>query len=89
MHLTKVDPRALKDNPDRTRQTKASPQADALLLATIKAVGIIQPPVIFPESGGGNGYIIDAAIAGFSRPSSPVSRRSRSSSPSPRTTTAQ
>uniref|UniRef100_A0A9E7ZZ86 ParB N-terminal domain-containing protein n=1 Tax=Bosea sp. NBC_00436 TaxID=2969620 RepID=A0A9E7ZZ86_9HYPH len=60
MHLMKVDPRALKDNPDRTRQTKSTPQADALLLATIKAVGIIQPPVIFPETGGGNGYIIDA-----------------------------
>ena len=60
MHLMKVDPRALKDNPDRTRQTKASPRADALLLATIKAVGIIQPPVVFPETGGGNGYIIDA-----------------------------
>ncbi|WP_018431124.1 hypothetical protein [Hoeflea sp. 108] len=40
MHLMKVDPRALKDNPDRARQTKSSPQADALLLATIKAVGV-------------------------------------------------
>ena len=60
MHIMKVDPRALKDNPDRTRQTKSTPQADALLLATIKAVGIVQPPVIAPESGGGNGYIIDS-----------------------------
>ena len=60
MHLMKVDPRALKENPDRARQTKATPQADALLLATIKAVGIVQPPVITPESGGGNGYIINA-----------------------------
>ncbi|MFT4119146.1 ParB N-terminal domain-containing protein [Bradyrhizobium sp.] len=60
MHLIKVDPRALKENPDRLRQTKSTPQADALLLATIKAVGIVQPPVITPESGGGNGYIIDA-----------------------------
>jgi ParB family chromosome partitioning protein len=40
MRLIKVDPRALKDNPDRLRQTKSTPQADALLLATIKAVGI-------------------------------------------------
>jgi ParB family chromosome partitioning protein len=56
----KVDPRALKENPDRTRQTKSTPQADALLLATIKAVGIVQPPVITPESGGGNGFIINA-----------------------------
>ncbi|RUV48958.1 plasmid partitioning protein, partial [Mesorhizobium sp. M5C.F.Ca.IN.020.29.1.1] len=60
MHLTKVDPRALKENPDRMRQTKSTPQADALLLATIKAVGIVQPPVITPEAGGGNGYIINA-----------------------------
>ena len=60
MHLTKVDPRALKDNPGRSRQTKSSPQADALLLATIKAVGVVQPPVIAPETGGGNGFIIDS-----------------------------
>ncbi len=60
MRLMKVDPRALKENPDRMRQTKSTPQADALLLATIKAVGIVQPPVIAPETGGGNGYIIDS-----------------------------
>jgi len=60
MHLMKVDPRALKENPDRTRQTKSTPQADALLLATIKAVGIVQPPVIAPETGGGNGYVVDS-----------------------------
>ncbi len=60
MHLMKVDPRALKDNPDRSRQTKSSPQADALLLATIKAVGVVQPPVIAPETGGGNGFTIDS-----------------------------
>jgi ParB family chromosome partitioning protein len=60
MHLMKVDPRALKENPDRMRLAKSTPQADALLLATIKAVGIVQPPVIAPESGGGNGYIINA-----------------------------
>ncbi|OYU57552.1 MAG: plasmid partitioning protein [Bradyrhizobium sp. PARBB1] len=60
MHLIKVDPRALKENPDRLRQTKSTPQADALLLATIKAVGIVQPPVITPEIGGGNGYVINA-----------------------------
>jgi ParB family chromosome partitioning protein len=60
MQLIKLDPRALKDNPDRTRLTKSTPQADALLLATIKAVGIVQPPVITPETGGGNGYVINA-----------------------------
>ncbi|HQS45138.1 MAG: plasmid partitioning protein [Rhizobiales bacterium 24-66-13] len=60
MRLMKIDPRALKDNPDRLRQTKSTPQADALLLATIKAVGIVQPPVVSPEADGGNGYIIHA-----------------------------
>ncbi len=60
MHLMKVDPRALKENPDRARQTESTPQADALLLATIKAVGLVQPPVIAPETDGGNGYIIDS-----------------------------
>jgi ParB family chromosome partitioning protein len=60
MQILKLDPRALKDNPDDTRRSKSSPQSDALLLATVKAVGIIQPPVISPEVGGGNGYIIQA-----------------------------
>jgi ParB family chromosome partitioning protein len=60
MYVVKLDPRDLKDNPDKMRQTKSSPQADALLLATIKAVGIIQPPVVASEKGGGNSYIIDA-----------------------------
>ena len=60
MQIIKVDPRALKENPDRMRQSKSSPQADALMLATIKAVGIVQPPVVAPEADGGNGYIIDA-----------------------------
>jgi ParB family chromosome partitioning protein len=60
MQIIKIDPRALKENPDRMRQSKSSPQADALMLATIKAVGIVQPPVVAPETAGGNGYIIDA-----------------------------
>ncbi|WP_313606823.1 ParB N-terminal domain-containing protein [Rhizobium sp.] len=59
MQIMKVDPRALKENPDRTRQTKSSPQADALMLATIKAVGIVQPPVVAPETDGGNGFVIN------------------------------
>lgn len=60
MQILKLDPRALKDNPDDTRQSKSSPQSDALLLATVKAVGIIQPPVVSPQIDGGNGYIIQA-----------------------------
>ncbi|MGV2129478.1 ParB N-terminal domain-containing protein [Agrobacterium vitis] len=60
MQIQKVDPRALKENPDLMRQTKSSPQADALMLATIKAVGIVQPPVVAPETDGGNGFVINA-----------------------------
>jgi ParB family transcriptional regulator, chromosome partitioning protein len=60
MQILKLDPRALKDNPDDARRSKSSAQADALLLATVKAVGIIQPPVISPEIDGGNGYVIQA-----------------------------
>ncbi|TDW19882.1 ParB-like nuclease family protein [Rhizobium azibense] len=60
MQILKLDPRALKDNPDGARRSKSSPQADALLLATVKAVGIIQPPVVSPQTDGGNGYIIQA-----------------------------
>ncbi|GLS35299.1 hypothetical protein GCM10010869_08870 [Mesorhizobium tianshanense] len=60
MELKFVDPRALKDNPDKARRSKSSPQGDALLLATIRAVGIVQPPVVAPEADGGNGYVIDA-----------------------------
>ena len=58
MRLITIDPRALKPNPDPTRRTAAAPQADALLLATIKAVGIVQPPIISPQLDGGNGYYI-------------------------------
>src|SRR5437867_3191345 len=46
MELMIVDPRALKENPDQMRRSKSSPQADALLLASIKAVGIVQPAML-------------------------------------------
>lgn len=60
MKLIFIDPRALKGNPDRARRTNSNPQSDALLLASIKAVGVVQPPVVAPETDGGNGYVIDA-----------------------------
>ena len=44
MKLIMVDPRALKENPDPTRRTKLGTAGRRLLLATIKAVGIVQPP---------------------------------------------
>jgi ParB family chromosome partitioning protein len=44
--LRSVDPRSLQLNPDNPRTTPANPQMDAELLASIKAIGIIQPPVV-------------------------------------------
>ncbi|WP_157016904.1 ParB N-terminal domain-containing protein [Mesorhizobium xinjiangense] len=58
MEIKIVDPRSLIENPDRARRSKSSPQADALLLATIKAVGVVQPPVVAPQTDGGNGFVI-------------------------------
>ncbi|CAN7613266.1 ParB N-terminal domain-containing protein [Devosia sp. LjRoot3] len=58
MEIKLIDPRALVDNPDKARLTKSSPQSDALLLATIRAVGIVQPPVVAPQADGGNGFVI-------------------------------
>ena len=60
MEIKLVDPRALVENPERARRSKSNPQADALLLATIKAVGIVQPPVVAPQADGGNGFVIQA-----------------------------
>lgn len=60
MEIKLVDPRALVENPDRARRSKSSPQSDALLLATIKAVGIVQPPMVALQADGGNGFVIQA-----------------------------
>jgi len=60
MEIKIVDPRSLVENPDRARRSKSSPQADALLLATIKAVGVVQPPVVAPQTDGGNGFVIQS-----------------------------
>jgi ParB family chromosome partitioning protein len=58
MEIKLIDPRALVDNPDKARRTKSSPQSDALLLATIRAFGIVQPPVVALQTDGGNGFVI-------------------------------
>jgi len=50
MQIMKAYPRALKENPDRMRQSKSSPQADVLMLATIKPVGIVHVHPAFPRS---------------------------------------
>lgn len=49
MELRTVDPRNLKANPDNPRRTAAGDHADLQFVANIKAVGIIQPPVVRPE----------------------------------------
>ena len=44
--LRSVDPRSLQLNPSNPRTSSPNPQMDAELLASIKAIGIIQPPVV-------------------------------------------
>lgn len=58
MQLITADPRSLKDNPDRSRQSKSSPQSDALLCASIRAIGVVQPPIVKVDPEGGSSYII-------------------------------
>jgi ParB family transcriptional regulator, chromosome partitioning protein len=50
--LRSVDPRTLQSNPNNPRRTPASPAMDEQLLASIKAVGIIQPPCVTPKDDG-------------------------------------
>jgi ParB family transcriptional regulator, chromosome partitioning protein len=50
--LRAVDPRTLQVNPNNPRTTPVSPAMDEQLLASIKAVGIIQPPCVTPKDDG-------------------------------------
>jgi len=43
--LRSVDPRTLKPNPNNPRRTPAPPAMEQQLIASIQAIGIIQPPV--------------------------------------------
>jgi ParB/RepB/Spo0J family partition protein len=47
--LRGVDPRILQPNPNNPRTTPVPPAMDEQLLASIKAVGIIQPPCVTPK----------------------------------------
>ena len=49
--LRSVDPRILQPNPDNPRRTPVSPAMDEQLLASIKAIGIIQPPIVVEKDG--------------------------------------
>ena len=44
--LRSVDPRTLKLNPDNPRRTAIPKEMDAQLVASIKAIGLLQPPVV-------------------------------------------
>jgi len=47
--LRSVDPRTLQFNPNNPRRTPVPPAMDEQLVASIKAVGIIQPPCVTQE----------------------------------------
>jgi len=50
--LRSVDPRTLQFDPNNPRRTPVPPAMDEQLVASIKAVGLIQPPFVTPHDGG-------------------------------------
>ena len=52
MELRTVDPRTLVVNPENPRRSPASPAADEQMAASIKVVGIIQPPIVKQTAAG-------------------------------------
>jgi ParB/RepB/Spo0J family partition protein len=50
--LRSIDPRTLQPNPNNPRRTPVSPAMDEQLVASIRAVGIIQPPSVIPKGDG-------------------------------------
>jgi ParB family chromosome partitioning protein len=50
--LRSVDPRTLQPNPNNPRHAPVPPAMDEQLVASIKAVGIIQPPCVTPKDDG-------------------------------------
>ncbi len=70
MELRTVDPRTLKVNPDNPRRMAAGEHADAQMVANIKAVGILQPPLVRPQGEdleivAGHRRVAAAIAAGF------------------------
>jgi len=65
--LRSVDPRTLKPNPNNPRRTPVPPAMDEQLVVSIKAIGIIQPPVVREADGAlivkAGGRRVKAAIA--------------------------
>jgi ParB family chromosome partitioning protein len=50
--LRSVDPRTLQPNPNNPRRTPVPPAMDEQLVASIRAVGIIQPPCVSQQADG-------------------------------------
>ena len=46
MELRSVDPRKIKPNPDNPRKIAPDPMSDEALLASIRTIGILQPPLV-------------------------------------------
>jgi ParB family chromosome partitioning protein len=53
LELRTVDPRILRFNPNNPRRTKSTREADAMLEASIKALGyLLQPPTVYEDEKG-------------------------------------
>lgn len=70
MDLLTIDPRKLKPNPDNPRKSNAGELPDEQLVANIKEIGIIQPPVVRAEDDelvivAGHRRVRAAITAGF------------------------
>ena len=68
--LRSVDPRTLHVSPNNPRRTPVPPAMDEQLVASIRAVGIIQPPCVIAKDGGleiavGNRRVKAAITAGL------------------------
>ena len=60
LQITHVDPKALVANPHNPRQIKVNKHSEEMLVASVMALGILQPPCVSPQTDGGNGYVINA-----------------------------
>src|ERR1035437_1120456 len=50
--LRSIDPRTLQSNPNNPRRTPVTRAMDEQLLASIKALGMVQPPCVIPKDDG-------------------------------------
>ena len=85
MELRRVDPRILKANPSNPRKIQPGEMSDAALAASIKVVGILQPPDRHREEMASSRS--PTARGGSASPYRSASPRSTSWSKTPTTTT--